>query len=357
MSDLAVLGWDAAWDEAFAALGVDGCVPGRVALEHNHVIRVLTASGELLAETSGRMKHRARGRRELPAVGDWVAVRPEPRGGRALIRGVLPRRTVFSRKVAGRLTEEQVVAANIDVVLVVFGLDKAVNQRAIERYLTVAKPGGAASVVVLNKVDLIADPEAARAGAEAASNGVPVALVSARRGDGLTELRAHLAPGRTIALFGPSGAGKSSLVNQLVGREVLPTGEVREWDARGRHTSVHRELVLCETGGVLIDTPGMRELQLWDSDLDASDAFADIAALAAGCKFRDCRHDREPGCAVKSAVDGGTLPAGRHESYLKLQGEQEALEQNQEERGLLDAKREARIMGKAIKSMQKDRGR
>jgi len=354
--DLAVLGWDPAWRAAFDVLGVGG-VPGRVALEHNHVFRVLTELGELFAESSGRMKHRARGRRELPAVGDWVAVRPDPRGGRALIRGVLPRRTAFSRKVAGRLTEEQLVAANIDVVLVVFGLDKPVNQRAIERYLTVAERGGAAPVVVLNKVDLVADPDAARTEAEAASNGVRVRPVSARRGDGLDELRALVAPGRTMALFGPSGAGKSSLVNRLVGREVLPTGEVREWDARGRHTSVHRELVLCEWGGVLIDTPGMRELQLWDTEGDVADSFADLAALAGDCRFRDCRHDQEPGCAVKAAVDRGDLAAGRYGSYLKLQREQEALERKQDERGLLDARREARVMGKALKSLQRDRGR
>jgi len=351
------LGWDEGRAADFAASHAAGLVPGRIALEHNHVYRVLTAGGEWLAEAAGRIKHRATGRHDLPAVGDWVAVRPNPSGGRCQIRAILPRRSRFSRRAAGRETEEQVVAANIDRVLVVFGLDKPVNARSIERYLTVSRQSGAQPVIVLNKADLSEDLAADVADAVAAAGDVPVVAVSARENLGLEALEALLGPGITVALIGPSGAGKSSLVNRLVGREVLPTGEVREWDARGRHTSVHRQLVVRQAGGLVIDTPGMRELQLWDIDEPVADTFAEIVSLADDCRFRDCSHEREPGCAVKAAVDAGTLDAGRYASFLKLQREQAALEKQRGERALLENKRQGRILGKAIKSMQKLRGR
>ena len=355
--ELVRLGWDDRWAEVWRSLGLAECVPGRVALEHNHVLRVLTAEGERLAETAGRMKHRASGRHELPAVGDWVAVRPEASGRRALIRAVLPRRSAFSRKAAGRDTEQQVVAANIDTVFVVFGLDKPVNLRAIERYLAVAKRGGARPVVVLNKVDLAEDVDGALVAARAVALDVPVVAVSARDGAGLGAFQDWVVQGRTVALLGPSGAGKSSLVNRLVGRELLPTGEVRSWDARGRHTSVHRQLVVREAGGLIIDTPGMRELQLWDTEGAAAESFADIGALAGGCRFRDCRHDREPGCAIRAAVASGELAGDRYESFLKLQGEEQALAERRDERAHEQAGREARLLSKAYKALQKQRGR
>ena len=353
--DLAQLGWDDGWAKAWVSGAPSGCVPGRVALEHNHVFRVLTAEGEVLAETAGRVKHRAAGRHELPAVGDWVAVRPEATG-RALIRTVLPRRSAFLRRAAGRETEQQVVAANIDTVFVVFGLDKPVNLRAIERYLAVALRSGARPVVVLNKSDLSADADVAVATAQAVSSDVPVIAVSARTDAGLEALGAWLGPGRTVALLGPSGVGKSSIVNRLVGREVLPTGEVRDWDARGRHTSVHRQLVRREAGGLIIDTPGMRELQLWESEGAVEQSFADVGELSAGCRFRDCRHDREPGCAVRAAVESGDLPADRYASFLKLQQEQDTVAEQRAERAIRQ-RREGRIGAKALKAMQKQRGR
>lgn len=357
MPDLARLGWDERWADAWRALALGDCVPGRVALEHNHVFRVLAAEGELLAETAGRVKHRAAGRRELPAVGDWVAVRPDPAGGRAVIRGVLPRRSSFSRKAAGRQTQEQVVAANIDTVLVVFGLDKPVNSRAIERYLTVAERGGADPVVVLGKADLAEDLAGDVATAREVAGEAPVLAASARDGTGLGAIEALLGPGRTIALLGPSGAGKSSLVNRLVGYELLPTGEVRPWDARGRHTSVHRQLVVREAGGLIIDTPGMRELQLWDTGATVEQSFPDIAEVAAACRFRDCRHDREPGCAVKAAVSEGRIPADRYDSFLKLQQEQDEVAERRDARDLIESRRQGRIMGKALKALQKQRDR
>jgi ribosome biogenesis GTPase len=332
-SRLTDLGWTTARSEAFASLAAAGqLLPGRVALEHNHVYRVWTDDREWLAEAAGRIKHQATGRHDLPAVGDWVALRPDARGERAQIRHILPRQSWFSRRAAGRETVEQVVAANIDTVLIAFGLDKGVNSRAIERYLVVAQRSRAQPVVLLNKTDLVSDAAEALAEAHAAAGALPVHAISGRTGAGFEELEPYLRPGTTVAVIGPSGAGKSTIVNRLVGREVLPTGEVREWDARGRHTSVHRQLVLREAGGVVIDTPGMRELQLWDPEAGIAETFGDVVGLGTGCRFRDCRHDREPGCAVKAAVEAGGLPRDRYESFRKLQAEQEELERRRTER-------------------------
>jgi ribosome biogenesis GTPase / thiamine phosphate phosphatase len=355
--DLRTLGWTDALERAFAPHTAAGLSAGRVSLEHNHVYRVLTADGERLAEAAGRIKYEASGRHELPAVGDWVGVRVDPQGSRSVIRTILPRHSVFSRRSAGRETTEQVVAANVDTVFIVFGLDKPVNANAIERYLVVARRSGAGPVIVLNKTDLADDVAASVAEATAAAGDVPVQAVSTVTAKGIAHLTAFLSTGRTVALIGPSGAGKSSIVNKLVERELLPTGEVRDWDARGRHTSVHRQLVVREAGGLIIDTPGLREVQLWDAGEAFAGTFADIAALGDECRFRDCRHDREPGCAVKAAVEAGTLDAGRYESYLKLQREQAAFERNRDERAGIEAKRQARLGSKAYKALQKQRGR
>jgi ribosome biogenesis GTPase / thiamine phosphate phosphatase len=329
LPDLAALGWTPAREAEFAPWASQGLAPGRVSLEHNHVYRVMTAGGERLAEAAGRMKQAAEAR--LPVVGDWVALKADGSDGRCQIRHVLTRRTWFSRKVAGRTTVEQVLAANIDTVFVVFGLDGPMKSRAIERYLVVALKSGATPVVVLNKVDLAADPAASAREAAAAAGPTRVVAVSAHSGDGMDDLASYLDTGRTLALLGPSGAGKSSLVNRLVGEPLLPTGDVREWDARGRHTSVHRQLVVRAAGGLIIDTPGIRELQLWDGE-GVVEAFDDIAALAGTCRFRDCRHDREPGCAVKAAVEADGLDAGRYQGFLKLQREQEEIERKREAR-------------------------
>jgi ribosome biogenesis GTPase len=339
---LAALGWTPDREAAFAPLAASGLTPARVSLEHNYVYRVLTSRGERLAQTAGRIKHRAETRRELPVVGDWVAVKLGPEGTTSQIREVLPRRSWFSRKAAGRETEEQVVAANIDTVLLTFGLDQHVKPGAIERYLVVARASGAAPVVVLNKIDLVDDPDRVLAEARAVAGGAPVLGVSAETGAGLDQIEPFLRDGQTMALLGPSGAGKSSLVNRLVGRDVLPIGAVRERDMRGRHTSVHRQLVARDGGGVIIDTPGMRELQLWEAE-PVAESFADIAELAASCRFRDCRHEAEPDCAVRAAAEAGELDARRYESYLKLQAEQAELDRRREEREQRDARRQARI--------------
>lgn len=325
MPSLASLGWDEARATEFEPFAGQGLRPGRISLEHNHIYRVLTAEGEVLAEAAGRLRHRAGGRRELPAVGDWVALEPDA-GGRSRISSILERRTWFSRKAAGREAVEQVIAANVDVALLVFGLDKPVNPRAIERYLAVASRSRAQSVIVLNKCDLSEAVSDAVDEAAAVAGFTPVHAVSARLSGGLDPLHPYFASGRTVAFLGPSGVGKSTVVNALLGEDVLPTGEVREWDQRGRHTSVHRQLVMRPAGGLIVDTPGMRELQLWDSEQELAETFADIEALAAGCRFRDCSHDREPGCVVKRAVEAGGIPADRYANYLRLRREQAELE-------------------------------
>ena len=333
------LGWSDARRDEFAPLAAAGLVPGRVSLEHNQFYRVLTGAGERLAEATGRMKHAAEGRDELPVVGDWVGLRLEASSDRAQIREILPRRTRFSRKVAGRVTVEQVLAANIDTVFVVFAIAPKLKARGIERYLAASRHSGARAVVVLNKTDLAEDVDARIREAQAVAGESPIVAVSAHAGLGIDQMAAYLGEGETVVLLGPSGVGKSSIVNRLVGEERLPTGEVRPWDSRGRHTSVHRELVVRAAGGVIIDTPGIRELQLWESE-GLDDAFADIVEIGQGCRFRDCKHDREPGCAVKAAVDGGLLAAARYQNFLKLQHEEDVMNKKKDER--LQKERERR---------------
>lgn len=332
-------GWDTRWDEAFEGFCEAGLVPGRVTLEHKHIYRVMTEEGELLGEIAGRMRHEAFGRADYPAVGDWVALQPRPADGRATIHGVLPRRSKFSRKAAGSTVAEQIVAANIDTVFLVHALNQDFNMRRLERYLTLAYESGALPVVLLSKADLCEDVPARVADVEGVAPGVPIHAVSSLHVEGLEALHPYLGRGRTAALLGSSGAGKSTLANRLYGEELLLTGGIREGDDRGRHTTTHRELVRLPEGGLLIDTPGMRELQLWDADAGLDLAFRDIEALAADCRFGDCSHAGEPGCAVRAALTDGTLPEARYRSYVKLQKEL-AYEARREDPALQRAQRD-----------------
>lgn len=348
-------GWDREWEARFAPFRGEGYVPARVVLEHTHIYTVVTERGESLARVSGRFRHRARARQEFPAVGDWVACRWDETGGRAQIHGVVPRKSRFSRKTAGLTTHEQVVAANIDTVFIVMGCDEDFNLRRLERYLVLSSESGAEAVVVLNKADKAPDAREQQQATERLAPGVPVHVTSAKTGSGLDALEAHLVPGRTIALLGSSGVGKSTLINQFVGREMLRTAEVRESDSRGRHTTRHRQLVLLPAGAMVIDTPGMRELQLWDVSEGVSETFEDIEALAPSCRFRDCSHRSEPGCAVRAAVEGGELAAGRLEHYLKLQEERRQLEARQNERAQQDARRLTRQKSQGTRHEEEDR--
>jgi ribosome biogenesis GTPase len=346
---LTELGWRPVFAEAFAPYA-DRCVPARIALEHQHIYRVYTAEGETLARVRGRLRHMAERREAFPAVGDWVALTPGAAGEEAAIEALLPRTSRFSRKVAGELTEEQVVAANIDTVFLVSGLDHDFNPRRIERYLTTAWDGGARPVILLNKADLATDLDAIVAEVEAIACGAPVHAVSSRASMGVEALPAYLGVGQTCAFLGSSGVGKSTLINTLLGVERQRTREVRESDSHGRHTTTHRELLMLPGGGLLVDTPGMREVQLWEGNL--ADAFADIEALGASCHFRDCQHEGEPRCAVRAAVAEGQLDAGRLESFRKLQRELAAQARRKDQLAQIEEKRKWKVIHKSMRQLK-----
>jgi len=351
------LGWSAALAEQFAPwAGRAHVQPGRVAIEFNFNYRVYIDGGEVDAVAAGRLKHQAASRSELPAVGDWVAVRIRPDEDRGVIQAILPRRSRFSRKAAGSVTDEQVVAANVDVVFLVMALDNDFSLRRLERYLLLARDSGASPVILLTKPDMADDVPAHAARVRELAGDVPVHVLNPRLNEGIEQVGAYLRPGVTGALLGSSGVGKSTIINRLVGYDLQKTQDVRLSDARGRHTTTHRELLVLPGGGLMIDTPGMRELQLWDVGEAVRETFDDIEAIAAGCRFTDCRHRDEPRCAVKAAVAEGRLAPARLESYQKLQGELAHLATLQDERARLDEKRQSKIMNKALRSRLKEKG-
>jgi ribosome biogenesis GTPase len=311
------LGWDDGWEAAFAEHRAAGLQPARVAIQHRGAYDLLAEDGEVRASAANRLVRED----ELPAVGDWVGLDPET--GR--VEAVLPRRTTISRKEVWQATREQVLAANVDVAFLVQALPLDFNVRRLERYLAMAWESGAQPVVLLTKTDLVDDVAPYLDEVELVTLGsCPALAVSARTGAGLDEMLVWFEGNRTAVLLGSSGVGKSTIVNALAGEELLATQEVRADDQRGRHTTSHRELILLPTGGVVLDTPGIRELQLWDADLEQT--FGDIEELARHCRFSDCAHDQEPGCAIRDALEQGTLPAERWDSYRKLQRELEAIE-------------------------------
>lgn len=342
--DLASLGWDEFFTGAFAACGSEGLIPARVVSEHKHAYALAGEDGEFWGEVRGRLLKQTT-RASLPAVGDWVAFARRPNERRVSIHVVLPRRTAFSRRAAGEREVEQVVAANIDTVFLVTGLDADFNVRRIERYLALARGSGAQPVVLLNKVDLCHEVDARVSEVAAVSSDTPRHVISAERGDGIETLAPYLGQGKTVALLGSSGVGKSTLVNRLIGQRRQAVQPVKEDDGRGRHTTTHRELIPLPGGALLIDTPGMRELQLWTNVREGLLAtFPDIVALAARCRFRDCRHGAEPGCGVRAAVASGDLAADRFASFIKLRSELE-----QREAGVRASRRLAtRVKGRRI---------
>ncbi len=313
---LAEWGWDAEWAVAMAAHGSAGEQAARVTAQERDRWAVQLEHGPAEARLVGTPDW------PLPVTGDWVVVRPGPMPGDPWsIMGVLPRRTAISRGSAGEGGTEQLLAANVDVIWIVQPLDVPINPRSIERYLAVAWESGAVPTVVLTKADLVPDLAAARLEVSAVALGVDVHVVRVDDAASVAALSATLRPGRTVALLGPSGAGKSTLVNTLAGAHRLETGEVRAFDRKGRHTTTRRELFQIEGGALLMDTPGLRELRIWTLDEGLAGAFPEIDELAATCRFRDCRHDAEPGCAVVAAMEAGQLAADRLASYRKLVAE------------------------------------
>jgi ribosome biogenesis GTPase len=360
---LTSLGWDEARAAEFAVHATAGLVPGRVIAVHREVSVVAAEDGDVDGSVSGRFRFDAVGPADYPAVGDWVALDTTTAGSssdQASIMVVLTRRSAFTRSASdsnrrgsGRIVDEQVIATNVDHAFLVSGLDGDFNLRRLERYLAVSAASGVNPVIVLNKADVATDLADRLAGIAGIAPDVPVVTLSALTREGLADLDAYLAPGSTAVVLGSSGVGKSTLVNALLGTDRQATAAVRASDSRGRHTTTHRELLELPGGGLLIDTPGMREVQLWEGSLD--DAFADIHALAAGCHFRNCRHQTEPRCAVAAAAEHGGLDPARLESFRRLQRELDLQARRQDELLLLQDKKKNKGVHKALRTVTKVR--
>jgi ribosome biogenesis GTPase len=350
-STLTALGWSDELDTAFEPYSERGFEPARVVAEHRGGYFVRSARGDHLAHARGRLRdHELWG--GMPAVGDWVAVCDAPGDHRA-IEALLPRRTKVSRKTPWLKAEEHILVANVDTVFLVTGLDADFNVRRIERYLVAAWDSGAEPVLVLTKLDVCRDEDLLHE-AEAVALGVPVLAVSNVTGEGVDDVRALLRPARTFVLLGSSGSGKSTLVNRLAGRTLMPTGDLRK-DGRGRHTTRHRQLLVLPGGAIVIDTPGLRELQVWEGDVD--EAFTDIAELAAQCRFNDCAHNTEPGCAVQEALESGVLDEGRWASYLRLQRELRSVKRRAGSREHRELKRRWKTRARETRALRRYKDR
>jgi ribosome biogenesis GTPase / thiamine phosphate phosphatase len=339
-------GWTSFFENALAAAAMAGHRPGRVFLDIRGIYSLYTEAGEVEAELRGRFRHSGA---ERPVTGDWVLFRER------LIEAVLPRRTRLSRRQAGARTAEQVLAANVDVVFLVAGLDANFNLRRLERGLVLVRESGARPVIVLNKADVCGDARGAALAAQSVAPGVPVIAASAVDGEGLAEISRAMRPGETAALIGSSGVGKSTLINALLGYQRQPVREVRADDSRGRHTTTRRELIRLPEGWLIMDLPGLRELQLWADEAAVEGTFAEIAALAEQCRFRDCRHQGEPGCAVADALQNETLEPARFQSYTKMRRELEHLEREQDALARLEQKRRWKRIHQSMKKMYKER--
>lgn len=348
------LGWNDFFSSAFSEFESRGFEPGRIAIENRDNYLVLSASGELNAQMTGRLIYSAESPADYPKVGDWVAISVFPDEAKSLVHEVLPRQTAFTRRAPGKRTELQVIGANLDYVYVVQSLDGDFSPNRLERYLVMIRESGADPGIILNKSDLANDPEAQRRAAQDIAGNIPLFVASAKTGDGIDELASAIQPGETIALVGSSGVGKSTIINALAGAEIQKTQEVREFDSKGLHTTTRRELILLPDGGLIIDTPGMREFQLWSGE-GMEKVYDDILELAAECKFNDCTHTHEVECAVQQAVESGEISEQHYENYLKLQRELDYLASKQDEAARREREEYWKGIHKDIKEMKKHR--
>ena len=352
---------DWGWNERLAASVLErleaGLVPGRVVTEGRQLYQVVSEGGTAWCRVSGAYMGRAGAPTDYPAVGDWVLLEPNVSSDQGIIQHLVPRSGAFTRKSAGQVTEAQVIAANLDTLFIVFGLDGGRNftERSVERYVTCSWDSGATPVLILNKADLCEDVETARLQAQNAAPGVAIHCTSCINGTGFDELDPYLLPGVTVGLTGRSGVGKSSIVNYLLGVDLLDTGKQRDADLRGRHTTTRREIVRLPSGALLLDTPGLREVQLWGDESSLAGSFPEIEEYAASCRFRDCRHSGEPDCAVQQALADGGIDQQRYESYLELQRELSFLQTKVDDRARQQQRAKNRAFGKHVRTIKKER--
>ena len=351
------LGWNSDLQKHFLASKMQNCIPARVAEENRDHYRVFSQQGEFLATIAGKIRFYAEGRTDFPVVGDWVLITPRRSEGRATIETILPRKTVLARKTAGKAFRQQVIAANVETIFIVTSLNQDLNPRRIERYLAIAWESGSLPVVLLNKADLCPDAISFQESIERVAPAVPVHVLSGLTGKGTEQILLYLKIGKTAAFIGSSGVGKSTIINSLAGHEIQSVQDIRQSDDRGRHTTSSRQMMLLPNGGIVIDTPGMREIGMWESISGLSKTFPDLEELAFECRFRDCHHRGEPGCAVAKAIEKGLIDAERLDHYRKLEAELQFQDSKTNVQMRQAKKAYSKRMSKAITQMYKNRSR